>query len=155
MPSSALRSSPVGVDVLGDPLYAALVIERWLEEGEPYCVKAPPPRTPPPLSPRSTFGGAPMFGYSALSAFPLRHQWAVRLAVESLACVVRRGMLSHEVGVNSAAKPKGWILVCVKKFAFLGIEARVAKPPRAAVACSRPQLQACLQSAGAVMGRDP
>ncbi len=62
-------------------------------------------------------GAAPMFGYSALTAFPLRHQGTVRLAVESLACMVRRWMLSHEVGVNSAAKPMGRILVCVKKFA--------------------------------------
>ncbi len=83
-------------------------------------------------------GAAPMFGYSALSAFPLRHQRTVRLAVESLACVVRRWMLSHEVGVNSAAKPKGQILVCVKKLAVLGIEARVAKPPRAAGATKPP-----------------
>ncbi len=46
--------------------------------------------------------------------------------------MVRRWMLHHEVGVNSAAKPVGHRqLVCVNEFAFLDEVARVAKAARA------------------------
>ncbi len=59
----------------------------------------------------------------------------VRLAVESLVSMVRRWMLSHDIGVNSAAKPAGHIqLLCVAKFAFLG----ECKPSASALRMAEP-----------------